>query len=127
MDTAPNDPAAELHDQHVSGFYANILLSVLRGLLPEHAVQDVLVRAGETRSLHELELVSTWSTYGQFRRLLEEGVRTLDAARQDLTSALASFRYVGDDMGQIIQELGFTAGGVYQRSWYQSTAADPTL
>ena len=47
MDTAPNDSAAELNGQHVSGFYALILLSVLRGLLPAQAVQDVLVRAGE--------------------------------------------------------------------------------
>ena len=58
MDLAPNKAAAELHDQHVSGFYANILLSVLRGLLPAQAVQDVLVRAEETRTLDELELVS---------------------------------------------------------------------
>ena len=69
-------------------------------------MQDVLIRAGETRTLDELDVVSSWSSYGQFRRLLEEAVRTLDAARQNLTSALASITHADDDMAQIIQGLG---------------------
>ena len=95
--------------QHVSGFYTLILLSVLRRLLPPSAVQDVLIRAGETRTLDELDVVSSWSSYGQFRRLLEEAVRTLEAARQNLTSALASITHADDDMAQIIQALGSRA------------------
>jgi diguanylate cyclase (GGDEF)-like protein len=106
MELAPNEEAAVLNGQHVSGFYALILLSVLRRMLPPSAVQDVLVRAGETRTLDELDVVSSWSSYGQFRRLLEEAARTLAAARQDLTSALASITHADDDMAQIIQGLG---------------------
>jgi diguanylate cyclase (GGDEF)-like protein len=106
----PAEPALDPHGQHVSGFYAHILLSVLEDLLPAEAVLGVLVRAGEMRALDELERASSWSSYGQFRRLLEEAVRTLDAARQNLTSALASVRNVDDDMAQIIQGLGSPRG-----------------
>ena len=106
MDSVAEELAADLNGQHVSGFYALILLSVLRGLLPAQGVQDVLDRAGETRTLAELDVVSSWSTYGQFRRLLEEAVRTLDGARQNLTSALATITHADDDMAQIIQGLG---------------------
>jgi diguanylate cyclase (GGDEF)-like protein len=109
METAPHvdapEPVADPDGQHVSGFYAKILLSVLRGILSPQAVQDVLSYAGEARSLSELDVVSSWSSYTQFRRLLEEAVRTLHAARQNLTSALASVRYVDDDMADVIQGL----------------------
>jgi diguanylate cyclase (GGDEF)-like protein len=106
VDFDPDEAAADLKGQHVSGFYTLILLSVLRSKLPAQAVQDVLIRAGETRSLVELDVVSSWSSYGQFRRLLEEAVRTLGAARQNLTSALATITHADDDMAQIIQGLG---------------------
>ena len=62
VDFDPDEAAADLKGQHVSGFYTLILLSVLRSKLPAQAVQDVLIRAGETRSLVELDVVSSWSS-----------------------------------------------------------------
>jgi diguanylate cyclase (GGDEF)-like protein len=114
MESAPKVGAPELVEdlggQHVSGFYTRMLLSVLEGVLPAKAVQDVLIRAGETRTLEELDVVSSWSSYSQLRRLLEESVHSLDAARLNLTSLLASITDVNDDMAQIIQGLGSPRG-----------------
>jgi diguanylate cyclase (GGDEF)-like protein len=60
---------------HVAGQYLSIAVGALAQELPADEVAGVLDRAGETRSLDELLRFPGWSTYDQFRRLLEEASR----------------------------------------------------
>ena len=57
---------------HISGLYTMMLTEALTERLPANEVADVLARAGEVRSLSELSRPSSWSSYDQFKRLLEE-------------------------------------------------------
>jgi diguanylate cyclase (GGDEF)-like protein len=57
---------------HISGLYTSMLVGSLLEQLSADEAADVLVRAGEARSLADLNQSTTWSSYDQFRRLLEE-------------------------------------------------------
>jgi diguanylate cyclase (GGDEF)-like protein len=59
-------------DHHVSGLYVNMLMDSLAARLSPESIADVLRRAGETRTVDELNTSSSWSSYDEFRRLLEE-------------------------------------------------------
>ena len=63
---------------HVSGLYVTMLMDNLATHLSPDAIGEVLSRAGETRSLEELSASSSWSSYDEFKRLLQESKRTLD-------------------------------------------------
>jgi diguanylate cyclase (GGDEF)-like protein len=63
------DPEVE---HHISGLYTTMLMESLLGRLSAAHVTNILVRAGEQRSIADLNQSSTWSSYDQFRRLLEE-------------------------------------------------------
>ena len=65
-------------EHHVSGVYTKMFLEFLVGTMPSDRITELLHRAGETRSLEELADVASWSSYLQFKRLLEERTR-LDA------------------------------------------------
>lgn len=71
------DVAAPEH--HISGLYTNMLMDSLAARLPEGAIRNVLQRAGETRSLQELKTSSSWNSYDQFKRLLQEARVELDS------------------------------------------------
>ena len=62
-------------ERAVSGVYTNMLAEFLVETMPAEAIKDVLRQAGETRTLEELSDISSWSSYLQFRRLLEERFR----------------------------------------------------
>ena len=67
-------PAAQRNqfaNREFNGLFAQILLRYLETSAPEGSVERVLQLAGETRSVTELVDASKWSTYTQFRRLLE--------------------------------------------------------
>jgi len=67
-------PAAQPNqfaNREFNGLFAQILLRYLETSAPEGSVERVLQLAGETRSVTELVDASKWSTYTQFRRLLE--------------------------------------------------------
>ena len=67
-------PAAQPNqfaNRDFNGLFAQILLRYLETSAPEGSVERVLQLAGETRSVTELVDASKWSTYTQFRRLLE--------------------------------------------------------
>lgn len=68
-------------ERHISGVYTKMLVDLLLETMSASTIQDLLRRAGETRTLDELSDVGSWSSYLQFRRLLEER-RQLD--RTDL-------------------------------------------
>ena len=59
-------------EHHISGVYTKMLVDLLVETMSAGTIQDLLRRAGETRPLDELSDVGSWSSYSQFRRLLEE-------------------------------------------------------
>ena len=66
-------------EHHVSGLYVDMLVGFLTQTMAPEAVQEVLQWADETRTLDEIADLASWSSYRQFRRLLE-GRSTLDPA-----------------------------------------------
>ena len=65
-------------EHHISGVYTKLLMEFLVETMPSDRIGELLRRADESRALEELADASSWSSYGQFRRLLEERSR-LDA------------------------------------------------
>ncbi len=60
---------------HVSGVYTTMLVEFLAATMQPHDIHVLLERAGESRSLDDLSMASSWSSYDQFKRLLEERSR----------------------------------------------------
>jgi diguanylate cyclase (GGDEF)-like protein len=113
MDTDPNprplgstpEPGA-VTGQDISGLYTMILMASLAEKLSADAIEEVLERAGEARGLEELGNMASWSSYGQFKRLLQEATRSLDFTSLNVGSDLASIRYVDFDMAETIHAFG---------------------
>jgi diguanylate cyclase (GGDEF)-like protein len=59
-------------EHHISGVYTKLLMGFLVETMSTEEIQELLGRAGESRSLDELTDAGSWSSYYQFRRLLEE-------------------------------------------------------
>jgi diguanylate cyclase (GGDEF)-like protein len=62
----------------VNGVATQYLISYLQDFEPEGTLQKVLREAGETRSPKMLQSAACWSSYAQFRRLLEATASVLD-------------------------------------------------
>jgi diguanylate cyclase (GGDEF)-like protein len=62
-------------EHHVSGVYTKMLVEFLAETMPADRIHQLLKKAGESRSIDELGTASSWSSYHQFRRLLEERAR----------------------------------------------------
>ncbi len=62
-------------EHHISGVYTKMLMEFLVETMPADQIEELLLRAGETRGLDELADAASWSSYDQFRRLLEERLR----------------------------------------------------
>src|ERR1700735_2289998 len=97
-------------DQDVSALYTTMLLDLLEGVLPPDAVNDILIRAGESRSREELCTFSCWSSHSQFKLLLEEAVRSLESNSLNLASCIGSISYANNEMAELIQALGSPRG-----------------
>jgi diguanylate cyclase (GGDEF)-like protein len=93
-------------DHHVSGLYTNMLLDNLAQSLPARAIQEVLHRAGETRSLEELGNASSWNSYEQFKRLLEEAKIAMESGVGEGESNPTSLRLVNTEIAESVQALG---------------------
>jgi diguanylate cyclase (GGDEF)-like protein len=61
----------------VSGLFTMMLMACLEERVMPDAVVDLLQRAGETRSVDVLKEMGSWSSFDQFKRLLEETARLL--------------------------------------------------
>ncbi len=61
----------EYSDRDFSGMLTQFVLSYLQACTPEGTLELVLRSAGETRDVATLSDASSWSSYAQFRRLLE--------------------------------------------------------
>ncbi len=79
MGNAESQGMAIPAEHHVSGVYTKLLMEFLVETMPSDRISELLRAAGESRSLEELADAASWSSYRQFRRLLEERSR-LDAA-----------------------------------------------
>jgi diguanylate cyclase (GGDEF)-like protein len=77
----------EAADQ-VSGLYTMMLIDTLENRFSADDLSEFLARAGETRSVENLKDMASWTSFDQFKRLLQEASRSLDSA----------FRTVGVDV-----------------------------
>jgi diguanylate cyclase (GGDEF)-like protein len=82
-----------------------MLLGSVAEQLSSCAALEVLERAGETRSLDELLDFASWSSYFQFRRLLEESKRVLVVAFGE-SASLASAVEISNEISESAQRAG---------------------
>jgi len=78
-------------EHHVSGVYTKMLMEFLAETMPVDGIHQLLENAGECRSLDELGTASSWSSYDQFRRLLEERSKLDTTSLHDQTARLADW------------------------------------
>jgi diguanylate cyclase (GGDEF)-like protein len=91
---------------HVSGFYTTMLMEFLLGRMPANAVAELLLRAGEVRTITDLSQPSSWSSYDQFRRLLEAAKMAVGSdfgKRENLVELLS---VVHSEFSQAVQAFG---------------------
>ncbi|HEY5097872.1 MAG TPA: hypothetical protein VII46_07470, partial [Acidimicrobiales bacterium] len=96
-------------DHHVSGLYVNMLMDSLAARLSPETIADVLRLAGETRTVDELNDRSSWSSYGEFRRLLEEASAALASAPEPDPGSMPP-DLLTTEIASAIQSLGTPAG-----------------
>jgi diguanylate cyclase (GGDEF)-like protein len=78
-----------------SGLFIRFVTGYLQTCTPEGTLERVLRSAGETRTVTVLSDVSTWSSYAQFRSLLE--------ATGEATGGLSTFSEIGQRVFNSIQ------------------------
>ncbi len=80
-------------------------MELLVETMPANQIEELLLRAGETRGLDDLADAATWSSYDQFRRLLEERLR-LDPTSLYQQSGLLSDWLRTEELSQAVQTIG---------------------
>jgi len=96
--------------QHFAGVNTQSLLRHLYSLTRPGLVEDILRVAGEPRSPAELMDDGTWSTYDQFRRLLEASAEVLGGTDELRNIGRSMFTELSDhDYMEILQALGSPA------------------
>ncbi|HEY2429494.1 MAG TPA: EAL domain-containing protein [Acidimicrobiales bacterium] len=97
-------------ERHFAGTNTQWLIGFLRLHAHPGTVAEVLRRAGETRSAEELCDDTTWSSYEQFRRLLEAAGDVLGDADQLAGIGLETFAKMAmPDYTAMLQALGSPA------------------
>jgi diguanylate cyclase (GGDEF)-like protein len=96
-------PAAE---HHVSGLYTSMLMESLAARLSADQIGDVLHRAGETRTIEGLHDFGSWSSYQEFRRLLEEAKVALDSIPGAGNDGPPSISLMNSEIAQSVQAFG---------------------
>lgn len=97
-----SDPEA---NRHISGLYTQMLVSYLQERLSPGAMDRVLLRAGESRGLDELSNISSWSSYQQFKRLLQEASVDSDSV-PDVLDSYYAMRTRSPEIAQSMHALG---------------------
>jgi diguanylate cyclase (GGDEF)-like protein len=100
------DPTAE---HHISGLYVTMLLDSLAVQISTAEIRDLLARAGESRSLEELNTSASWSSYEEFKRLLQEAKLTLDSLPDVAVVGPASRVTLESEIAGTIQAFGSPA------------------
>ena len=112
-----------------------MLMAYLEGRLTTGALVDLLQRAGETRRIEELKDMGSWSTFDQFKRLLEESARLLGLEFLVNGTFLSSSSIENFDMAENLQAFGspgelLRAGGgtnpLMPMRRYEMTEVGPT-
>src|ERR1700683_5362457 len=93
-------------EHHISGLYTNMLMDLMGDRLSPEAIRAVLDRAGETRSLEELNLSSSWNSYDQFKRLLEEAKAALASIPESDQNNPTSTKFLNTEIANTIQAFG---------------------
>jgi diguanylate cyclase (GGDEF)-like protein len=93
-------------EHHISGLYTRMLVDSLMARLPEDSIRAVLQRSGETRSIEELKTSSSWSSYDQFKRLLQEAKIEVDSAPGVDARGPTPIRLIDTDIAETVQALG---------------------
>ncbi len=91
---------------HFAGVNTRLLLRYLREVEGADAVQQVLSESGETRTEDELLDNATWSSYDQFRRLLETTARCCGTAALERASSAGMTDGSQAEMTAMLQSLG---------------------
>jgi diguanylate cyclase (GGDEF)-like protein len=97
------DPVAP---HHISGLYTTMLMESLSGRMSAEDVAHILLRAGERRSVADLSQSSSWSSYDQFRRLLEEAKIALGHRFGQRANLVEILTVVHTEISGTIQALG---------------------
>ena len=71
IDTTMEDPSRLVFGRHFAGTLTRMVVDHLSDHLGHGSIESWLARSGERRSLAELRDDSSWSSYAQFRSLLE--------------------------------------------------------
>jgi diguanylate cyclase (GGDEF)-like protein len=74
----------------VSGLYTMMLMDSLESRFSALDLGEFLARAGESRSVEDLKDVASWTSFDQFKRLLQEASRSLDWAFETVGVDLSS-------------------------------------
>jgi diguanylate cyclase (GGDEF)-like protein len=80
----------------ISGLYTMPLIYRLEENLSADDLSELLARAGETRSLEDLKDMASWTSFDQFKRLLQGASRSLDSAFQAVGSDVSSATAVAE-------------------------------
>src|SRR5277367_4131093 len=78
-------------EHHISGVYTKLLMEFVVETMGPDQIEELLRGAGETRSLAELSDASSWSSYLQFRRLLEERSRLASTGLYEQSEPLSAW------------------------------------
>src|ERR1019366_1145364 len=106
-------------DRDVSGVAIQYLISYLETCEPAGALEQILREAGETRSPTTLRAATTWSSYAQFRRLLEATGNVLDG--------LTTLSHVSDQVFDLNQSPELSESLSSLRSLAEVYASLPAL
>ena len=106
-------------DRDVSGVAIQYLISYLEACEPAGALEQILREAGETRSPTTLRAATTWSSYAQFRRLLEATGNVLDG--------LTTLSHVSDQVFDLNQSPELSESLSSLRSLAEVYASLPAL
>jgi diguanylate cyclase (GGDEF)-like protein len=90
----------------ISGLFTMILMASLEERLTVEALEDLLRRSGESRSIDALKEIGSWTTFEQFKLLLEETARLLGFEFLEKGTYLASAEVENFDMSETIQAFG---------------------
>src|SRR5450631_1018255 len=96
-------------EHHISGLYVTMLLDSLAVELSTTEIRDLLTRAGESRSLEELHTSASWSSYEEFKRLLQEAKLTLGSRPDVAVNGPASRVTLDSEIAGTIQAFGSPA------------------
>ena len=91
-------------EHHISGVYTKLLMEFVVETMRPDQIEELLRGAGETRSLDELSDASSWSSYLQFRRLLEERSKLASTGLYEQSELLSDWLR-GWELSQAAQTL----------------------